>query len=127
MRNVWMNGFELILKLGQVEFNRAVVTEDAKNLDIETIEVADVSQNLACSAVHARFKRKCDAYSCQPLFGKSKIIPKDMTIPRAELFAALLNTTIGDVAYLALKRHIKDCVHLTDSQVVLFWISNIKS
>ena len=54
-------------------------------------------------------------------------MPKDMTIPRAELFAALLNATTGHVAYLVLKRYIKDCVHLTDSPVVLFWISNTKS
>ena len=29
----------------------AVVTEDAINLDVETIEVADASQNFVCSAL----------------------------------------------------------------------------
>ena len=85
--------------MGHVKFNWAIVPEDAINLDIETIDVADASQNLACSAVYARFKRKSGSYSCQLLFGKSKIIPKDMTIPRAELFAALLNAKTGHVAY----------------------------
>ena len=89
--------------------------------------MADASENLACSAVYVRFKRRNGDYSCQLLFGRSKIIPRHMTLPRAELFAALLNATTGHVAYLSLKKLIKNRVHLTDSQITLFWINNDKS
>ena len=50
-----------------------------------------------------------------------------MTLPRAELFASLLNATTGHIAYLSLKKLIKNRVHLTDSQITLFWINNSKS
>ena len=50
-----------------------------------------------------------------------------MTTPRAELFAAFLNATIGHVVYTALKNYVKARCHLTDSQITLFWINNTKS
>ena len=80
-----------------------MVPEDAVNLDIETIEMADASQDLACTAVYIRFTRKCGQFSCQLIFSRSKIIPKGMTMSRAELFAAYLNATICHVVYTALK------------------------
>ena len=68
LKNLWTNNFELIQKLGQVKFKKAVVPEDAVNLDMETIEMADASQNLACAIVYVRFKRKCGKFSCQLIF-----------------------------------------------------------
>ena len=34
-----------------------MLPEDAVRLDMETLEMADASLNMACSAVYARFKR----------------------------------------------------------------------
>ena len=48
-------------------------------------------------------------------------------MPRAELLAALLNTTTGHVVYLAIKDYIKNRISLIDSQIALFWISNCRS
>ena len=127
LKNLWTNNFELIQKLGQIKFKRAVVPEDAVNLDMETIEMADASQNLVCAILYVRFKRKCGKFSCQIMFSRSKLIPNGMTIPRAELFAAFLNATIGHVVYTALKNYVKSRCHLTDSQITLFWINNTKS
>ena len=104
LKNQWISNFGMIQSLGEIKFKRALVPEDVINLDIETIEVADASENLACSAVYVKFKRRNRDYSCQLLFGRSKIIPRHMTLPRAELFAALLNVTTGHVAYLSLKK-----------------------
>ena len=103
LKNAWLENFELIQRLGQVRFRRAVIPEDALNLEMETIEMADASQNVACSAIYRRFKLKSGSYSCQLLFSRSKIVPEGMSMPRAELFAALLNATTGHVVYLALK------------------------
>ena len=48
--------------------------QDAVNLNIETIEMADSSQNLACAAVYVRFKRKSGEFSCQLIFSRSTAI-----------------------------------------------------
>ena len=90
LKHVWLENFELIQKLGKVKFRR------------ETIEMADASQNLACSAVYERFKLKSGSYFCQLLFNRSKIVPAGMSMPKAELFAALLNATTGHVVFLVL-------------------------
>ena len=126
LKSIWLDNFEMIKDLGNVTFKRCIVPEDAVNLDIETIEIGDASQQLVCSAVYVRFKRKSGGYSCQLCFAKTKIVPRDMTLPRAELFAAVLTASIGHVVYISLKEFIKKRIHLTDSQIALFQISNVK-
>ena len=116
---LWKENFELISKLGLIRFKRAVVPEDAVSLDMETLEMSDSSLQIACAAVYCRFKRKNGEYSCQLLFARTKIVPPGTSIPRAELFAAVLNASTGHIVNLALKDYIKDRVHFTDSQVVL--------
>ena len=47
-----------------------------------------------------------------------------MSQPRAELFAAVLNTHTGEVVRRALQSSFKRAIKLTDSQIVLHWINN---
>ena len=126
LKSTWLENFELIKDLGEVTFRRCIVPVDTVNLDIETIEIGDASQQLVCSAVYVRFKRKSGNYSCQLCFAKTKIVPRDMTLPRAELFAAVLTASIGHVVFTSLSGFIKKRIHLTDSQIALFQISNVK-
>ena len=120
----WRTNFENISKMGELKFRRCIVPDDAVSLDIETLEMADSSSQMACSAIYARFKRKNGSYSCQLVFARSKIIPEGMSIPRAELLAATLNATTGHTVYLSLQNYVKTRMHFTDSQVALSWISN---
>ena len=101
LKNLWKNNFDLIQRLGQIKFKRAIMPFDAINLDVETIEMADACQNLASAAVYVRYKNKFGEYSCQLIFSRSKIIP------RAELFASVLNATTGHVVCSALKQYVK--------------------
>ena len=52
-------------------------------------------------AIYARFKLTDGGYSCQLVFARTKIVPKDMSIPRAELLAATLNATTGHVVKIS--------------------------
>ena len=120
----WKENFDMIAQLRDFKFRRCIVPEDAVTLDMDTIEMGDSSLQLACSAIYVRFKRKNGLYSCQLVFGRTKLIPEGMSIPRGELFAAVLTATTGHVVKLALDQNIKDRVCLTDSQIALFWITN---
>ena len=60
----------------------------------------------------------------QLVLAKTKIIPAEMTLPRAELFAATLNATTGHIVNLSLKEFIVGRVNLIDNQVALFWITS---
>ena len=65
LKEIWAANFDVIKELGNIEFRRAVVPSDAVNLDVETIDIADASENLVCSAIYARFLRKDGTDSCQ--------------------------------------------------------------
>ena len=51
LRKIWMSNFELIQEISKIRLNRAVVPSDAVSLDIETIDMADASDNLVCCAI----------------------------------------------------------------------------
>jgi hypothetical protein len=122
LRQVWIDNIEMIQEIRNVRYKRAVVPEDAVDLNMETIDTADASQVMICIAIYARFKLKSGDYSCQLLFSRSKTVPKDMTQPRAELLAASLNASTGHVVKTAIGDRHKKCYKWTDSQVAYFWI-----
>ena len=123
LKNIWLSHFKMIKELKSVKFNRAVVPVDAVNMDINTIELGDASNKIACSAIYVRFKRRCGLYSCQLIFARSKIL-KEMSQPRAELRAAMLNVHTGVVVRRSLQKYFRSGLKLTDSQIVLHWINN---
>ena len=46
-------------------------------------------------------------------------MPCGYNIPRAELFAAVLNAITGHIVYLSLEKYVKNRISLTGSQIVL--------
>lgn len=126
LKEIWLRNFNLISELADVEYHRAVVPSDAVSLDMETIDTADAGEHLVCSAVYVRFLRKDGTYSSQLIFARSKII-HDVTTPRAELIAAVLNASTGHIVRTALKKFHKTSWHVTDSQVALIWICSPKA
>ena len=126
-KKIWDVNFASMQDLRDVFFRRTVVPEDALNLDIETIDVADASSSLMCCAIYARFELKSGGYSCQLVFARSKLVPDDTSMPRAELSAAVMNASMGHVAKISFGKFHKGHIKLTDSQVALHWINTTKS
>ena len=124
LRPIWVSHFKMMQEIGKIIFQRALVPEDAINLDIQTINAADASQKLACVAICARFLKKDGTQSCQLIFSRSKLMPDGLSQPRAELFAATMNAHTGEIVRAALQENHKGKMKLTDSQVVLCWLSN---
>ena len=123
-RSVWLSNFELMKVLGDLVFNRAVVPADAINLDVELISAGDASQQMACACCYIRFKRQDNSYSCQLLLAKTKLVPEDTTLPRAELFAATLNIHVSQTIKRSLNNTILDHLLVLDSEIVLYWLSS---
>ena len=126
LKEIWAANFDLVEELSTLQFRRAVVPEDACSLDVETIDAGDAGEQLVCAAIYARFKLRGGGFSCQLIFARTKII-HDLTIPRAELVAAVLNASTGHVVRLSLKDLLKRHWKLTDSQVALHWINTTKT
>ena len=81
-----------------LNYRRAVIPADAANLDINNLDFGDASKVLVC----VRFLSKCGKFSCQLLFGKSL---RAQPQPRAEMYAAVVNTHCGQVVKSALIKH----------------------
>ena len=126
LRKIWVDNFDVMKEIHNLRFDRAIVPVDAASLDIETIDFGDASTVLICSAIYARFKRKNGEFSCQLVFARSKIVPDDTTIPRAELSAAVLNARTSFIVQRSFGKYFKQCVKLTDGQIALHWIHNHK-
>ena len=122
LRKLWCENFELINKLDGIRFSRATVPSDAISLEMETIEAGDASTELMCAAIYARFKRKGGKHSCELVIGKTKLVPTGMTVPRAELFAAEINSSLGQLAQRAFGDKIVKSYKVTDSKITLHWI-----
>ena len=88
---MWVSNFEMMQDIGNLRFQRLVVSKNAMNLDINTVDAADLRNKMACIAIYARFLRGNGTYSCQLVFSRSKVVPDGVSQPRAELLAAALN------------------------------------
>ena len=63
LKGVWLRNFELLQDLRDVKFKRCIVPWDAVDLNIETLDTADASNELICVAIHARFRLEGGGYS----------------------------------------------------------------
>ena len=124
LRPLWETHFQMMQEINDIRFKRAVIPDDAVSTDINTIDFGDSSQQIACVAIYARFKRKNNQYSCQLVFSRSRLIPDGMSQPRAELYACVLNSHTGEVVRRSFGKHHQNSIKLTDSQIALHWISN---
>ena len=124
LRSAWINNFEIMEEIKNIQFRRAVVPIDAKNLDIVTLDTGDASSKLICTAIYARFERKAGTYSCQLVFSRSKVLAEDVSTPRAELMAAHMNASTGHTVKKAFGDLHKRAYKLSDSMVVLHWLSS---
>ena len=95
LRKIWRTNFEIIDEISTVRFNRAIVPDDSVDLFVETIDTGDASSKLMCAAVYVRFRRKNIPTHVNLWFARSKVVPEDTSMPRAELMAALLNASSG--------------------------------
>ena len=126
LRSVWVSHFEMMQEIGNLRFQRTVVSEDAVNLDINTIDAADASNKMVCVAIYAGFLRRNGTYFCQLVFSRSKVVPDGLSQPRTELVAATLNIHTGETVKRVFQDNRKGSVKLSDSQVTLHWINNQK-
>ena len=124
LRSIWKSHFEMMQEIKNIKYFRCIIPEDAANTQISTLDFGDASKSMAAVAIYARVLRTNGKYSSQLIFARSKIISNKITQPRAELIAAVLNTHTGEVVKQALRTKHDGWIKLTDSQIVLHWISN---
>ena len=124
LRALWKNHFEMMSEIKNIKYKRAYVPEDAVSLDINTLDFGDASSVIACVAIYARFLRRNGEYSCQLILARTKLVPDNMTQPRAELLAGIMCAHSGEVARKALEKFHTGHIKFGDNQIALHWIRN---
>ncbi len=118
----WVGNMEQIQALRGVNFQRTVIPDDAVNTQIELLVHTDASQNLGVVAIFGRVLRKNGLYSCQQLTGRSKLLT-GMTIPKAELKAAVAGATTAAMVRQNLGDRYGGATFCTDSTICLYRIT----
>ena len=123
-REKWIEHFHLLVRIGEIRFSRVVIPADATSMSMELLGAGDASAQMTCAACYVRFELIDGQYSCQLIMAKTKIVPKGMTLPRAELLAAVLNVYLCQVVKRAMKDRVVRQVLVTDSEIALYWMNN---
>ncbi|XP_066928094.1 uncharacterized protein [Clytia hemisphaerica] len=123
LRQVWLNHFETMQEIGSIRFKRSIVPKDAVDMQIETLDFGDASQSLVCVSIYAQFRLKDGPYSCQLVFSRTRTVQKT-SLPRAELYAELLNVYTSEIVKRSFKGLVVSFKKFTDSQIALHWTSN---
>ena len=86
---------------------------------------ADASKLAICAAVYVSVKNSDGTASQNLLVSKSRIAPKDTSIPRLELFAAhMLAKLVSHVKGALSTYPIQECHMWSDSMTVLYWLAS---
>ena len=118
----WVRNLNDIQALKEVKFRRTVIPPDAASLEIDLIISSDASKSIAISCVHARVPLLSGGFSCQLLIAKSKIVRYD-TVPRAELRAAVMSSSLSHSVKHNLQSLYSSSIYVTDSTIVLHWLN----
>ena len=124
LRSIWSSNYEMMKEMSHLKWKRAIVPITAKNLKIFTLDASDASPSIACVAIYARFELVDGSFSCQLVLARTKILPLGISTPRAELVAATMSAASGHVVGKSFGKYHDRCIKLTDSTVVLYWISS---
>ena len=71
LQPIWESHFQMMNEIKTLKYQRAVIPEDAIDTQVDTLDFADASREIACIAIYARFKCKDGSYSCQLVFAQS--------------------------------------------------------
>ena len=123
-REQWLKNFVLLEGIGELRYSRIVVPADAVNLEMQILGAGDASAKMTCAACYVRFKRKNGEMSCQLILSKTKIVPENTTLPRAELIAATLNVHVTEIVKRSVE-NVCTATYVLDSEIVLHWICSV--
>ena len=118
----WTAHLHTMQSLRQVTFPRAVIPHNAKSPNMTIIVSCDSSQDIALASVHARFELTDGSFSCQLVTAKSKLV-KANSIPRGELKGATMASVLAHTVCRNIKEQTDEVYYVTDSTIVLYWIS----
>ncbi len=122
----WASWLEQLGHLGDVRFPRCIKLAPAKTAELHVF--CDASEKAFAAAAYLLTVDDRGSVTVRLARAKAHVAPlkRPQTIPRLELLAAELSTSLRLQVVRAVKLKIVRCVHWTDSTTVLCWINDDK-
>ena len=116
----WINGLR---RQSFITVPRSIVTQGGSEFEIHGF--SDASKKAVCAAIYTVEYRESTPVNQSLLVAKSRVAPKDTSIPRLELIAAMTLAKLQSNVLRALEvQPIRSVHHWVDSQTVLYWLAN---
>ena len=126
LRNKWLKQFLLWEQLRGIQFNRALMPEDAVDTKLRLIVAVDAANPAIIAGGWAGFKRVDSSYSCQLMLGRALLTGEDDTIPKSELTAYTCGSNMAWLIRQTLMDWIDSYILVGDSVIALCWVSSDK-
>ncbi len=122
----WSSWLRQLDHLAAINFPRCIKTFPAPTAELHLF--ADASEKAYAAAAYIRTEDDRGRITVRLARAKAHVAPlkKPQTIPRLELLAAELSTTLRLQVIKAVKLKITRCIHWIDSTTVLCWINDDK-
>ena len=114
-----------IFKQWMIELPRLKEIQIPRSLSAGTLELhtfGDASGSAYAAVVFARIVQNDNVVNVQLLSARSRVAPKEATIPRLELMAATIATRLTRSVIDSLTRSIENITFWSDSTTILAWI-----
>lgn len=126
LKKEWVSFRSSVSALSSLQVQRLVLSDSPSTIELHSFCDASLTAYGAC--VYLRSIDKDGQVKVQLLCAKSKIAPiKPTTIPRLELFGALLAARLSKTVTVSLRCKIDRRYHWCDSSVVLGWLRSSPS
>ena len=126
LRKQWLKEFLLWEKLRGMQFNRAMMPEEAINTKMRVIIAADAANPAMVAGAWAGFRKTDGTWSCQLLLGRALLTAEDATIPKSELTALTCGSNLGWLIRNTLKDWVDSYILIGDSIITLCWVTSDK-
>ena len=126
LRNKGLKQFLLWEQLRGIQFNRALMPEDAVDSKLRLIVAVDAANPAIVAGSWAGFRRVDGSYSCQLLLGRALLTGEDDTIPKSELTAYTCGSNMAWLVRQTLNDWIDTFILVGDSVIALCWVSSEK-
>ena len=122
----WLKEFLLWEKLRGIQFNRAIMPDDAIDTKMRLIIAADSANPAMVAGSWAGFRKADGTWSCQLLLGRALLTAEDATIPKSELTALTCGSNMGWLIRNTLKDWVDSYILIGDSIITLCWVTSDK-
>ncbi len=116
----WINGLR---RQSFITVPRSIATQGGSEFEIHGF--SDASKTAVCAAIYTVEYQESTPVNQSLLVAKSRVAPKDTSIPRLELIAAMTLAKLQSNVLRALKlQPIRSVHNWVDSVTVLYWLAN---